>query len=69
MQVVAEGVETFRQLDYLREHGADIAQGYLFSPPLPARAFLDLVGGMEPLADSEGTSVPVRQLRAFAEVA
>jgi sensor c-di-GMP phosphodiesterase-like protein len=69
MQVVAEGVETFRQLDYLREHGADIAQGYLFSPPLPARAFLDLVGAMEPLADTEGTNVPVRQLRAFAEVA
>ena len=69
MQVVAEGVETFRQLDYLREHGADSAQGYLFSPPLPAYAFLDLVAAMAPLAESEGTLVPVRQLRAFAEVA
>ena len=69
MQVVAEGVETFRQLDYLRDHGADSAQGYLFSPPLPARAFLDLVGAMEPLADSEGTSVPVQQPRGFAQVA
>jgi sensor c-di-GMP phosphodiesterase-like protein len=62
-------VETFRQLDYLRDHGADSAQGYLFSPPLPARAFLDLVGAMEPLAESEGTSVPVQQPRAFAQVA
>ncbi len=49
MEVVAEGVETFEQLDYLRRHGADSAQGFLFSPPLPARAFLDLVETMEPV--------------------
>jgi EAL domain-containing protein (putative c-di-GMP-specific phosphodiesterase class I) len=52
MEVVAEGVESFVQLDYLREHGADRAQGYLFSPPLPARAFIDLVGAMEPLHEA-----------------
>lgn len=34
MRVVAEGVETPRQLDYLRERGCDTIQGYLFSPPL-----------------------------------
>jgi sensor c-di-GMP phosphodiesterase-like protein len=48
MEVVAEGVETFDQLDYLRARGADHAQGYLFAPPLPAGAFIDLVVRMEP---------------------
>jgi diguanylate cyclase (GGDEF)-like protein/PAS domain S-box-containing protein len=36
LDVVAEGVETERQLQILRELGCDHAQGYLFSPPVPA---------------------------------
>ena len=36
--VVAEGVETQGQLDYLRHQGCDAVQGYLFSRPLPAPA-------------------------------
>jgi diguanylate cyclase (GGDEF)-like protein len=34
--VVAEGIETNRQADRLRELGCDLGQGYLFSPPVPA---------------------------------
>ena len=39
MHVVAEGVESGRQRDRLRELGCDFAQGHLFSRPLAADAF------------------------------
>jgi diguanylate cyclase (GGDEF)-like protein len=36
MNVVAEGVETRKQLTFLHNSGCDIIQGYLFSPAIPA---------------------------------
>ena len=35
-KVVAEGVETQAQLDFLRKHDCELIQGYFFSRPLPA---------------------------------
>jgi diguanylate cyclase (GGDEF)-like protein/PAS domain S-box-containing protein len=39
LRVIAEGVETAAQLDYLRRNGCDEMQGYYFSRPLPPDEF------------------------------
>ena len=33
LEVIAEGVETEAQLEYMRDHGCDVAQGYLYARP------------------------------------
>lgn len=43
LQVVAEGVETETQLDYLQKLRCDMVQGYLFSRPLPADEVVDVI--------------------------
>ena len=42
-KVVAEGIETAEQLDYLKHIGCDMGQGYLFSRPIPAEQVIDFV--------------------------
>jgi diguanylate cyclase (GGDEF)-like protein len=39
LSVVAEGVETYRQLDLLKAEGCDYLQGYLMDPALPPAAY------------------------------
>jgi diguanylate cyclase (GGDEF)-like protein len=42
-QVVAEGVETEMHLEFLRDHHCDVLQGFLFSRPLSAAKFQEML--------------------------
>ncbi|WP_084591466.1 bifunctional diguanylate cyclase/phosphodiesterase [Gilvimarinus agarilyticus] len=43
LEVVAEGIETLEQLNYLRLWQCDYGQGYYFNKPLPLEAFIELI--------------------------
>ncbi len=47
MEVIAEGVENFDQVEYLRRKGVHHAQGYVFAPPLPASSYVALIETMD----------------------
>ena len=44
MTPLAEGVETQQELEFLRANGCRLAQGFLFSRPVPAEEIPGLVG-------------------------
>jgi len=43
MRVVAEGVETVKQLNFLQKEHCDVIQGYYYSPPVPVHKFDELL--------------------------
>ena len=45
LRVVAEGVETAEQLQFLREHDCDDVQGFFFGRPIPAAEFRRALDG------------------------
>lgn len=54
LQVIAEGVETWDQFDFLQEQECDSLQGYLFSKPVAAEEFTTLLTeGKSLLLDKE----------------
>jgi diguanylate cyclase (GGDEF)-like protein len=68
LEVIAEGVETQPQLDFLMQHGCELYQGYFFSHPVPAEEIPDILlrsrrpapQSQEPQIDREEPSpVPV----------
>lgn len=47
LEVVAEGVETEDQIEYLSSLGCDALQGFFYSKPLPDKQFRDLINHWE----------------------
>jgi diguanylate cyclase (GGDEF)-like protein len=43
LEVVAEGAEVSEQIDFLREHGCELVQGFFYSKPVPADEFAALL--------------------------
>jgi diguanylate cyclase (GGDEF)-like protein len=50
LTVLAEGVEQAAQLEWLKAHGCDEAQGYLLAKPMPAADLDLLLGSLQPEA-------------------
>jgi EAL domain-containing protein (putative c-di-GMP-specific phosphodiesterase class I) len=58
LRVVAEGVETLEELEFLRSHHCDEAQGFYFSRPIPPRKFAELLrAGIPELRDIPSNSI------------
>ncbi|MBR0039923.1 MAG: EAL domain-containing protein [Oscillospiraceae bacterium] len=68
--VIAEGVETEKQLDALRALGCDIVQGYFFSSPVPPAEFEPFILQLKEAAKADARSERLRYFtrkRAQAE--
>jgi EAL domain-containing protein (putative c-di-GMP-specific phosphodiesterase class I) len=63
LSVIAEGAETQKQIDFLRQEGCDEVQGYFFSRPIPAA---DVEAFLGRVADS-GLASPSRPFTSGAE--
>ena len=55
LELIAEGVDTSLQLEFLRANGCERYQGFLFSPAVPPQEFADLMAGT-----SQGAPVTAR---------
>jgi diguanylate cyclase (GGDEF)-like protein/PAS domain S-box-containing protein len=55
LESVAEGVEEPQQAGFLQQAGSDLAQGYLFSRPLPAEEIFHNWSGSNPVREKKST--------------
>jgi len=61
LEVIAEGVETETQLFYMREHGCDIAQGYLYARPESPEDLTPWLQANQRLPETYVRSISVRK--------
>ena len=47
LDIIAEGVETESQRQFLLENGCELYQGYLFSRPIPIEQFNELIENLQ----------------------
>jgi predicted signal transduction protein with EAL and GGDEF domain len=69
MQVVAEGVESMAQIEFLRLLGCNMIQGYVLSRPLPAiefERFIQAGQGLPLIEGKHAEHAPFRIVKAPA---
>jgi diguanylate cyclase (GGDEF)-like protein len=68
LRVIAEGVETPEELEFLRSHHCDEAQGYYFSRPVPPEQFAQLLRTGIPVAQCLQHPTPRRPKPRIAKL-
>ena len=61
LEVIAEGVETEAQLEYMREHGCDVAQGYLYARPESPEDLTPWLQANQRASDTYVRSIPLKK--------
>jgi len=61
LDVIAEGVETEAQLEYMREHGCDVAQGYLYARPESPGDLTPWLQANQRVSETYVRSIPVKK--------
>lgn len=68
MKTVSEGIETWNQVNFLKEIGCDIIQGYVYSEPISKKRFEQLVEGKKkniPSSVSDDHTVQLEEILKY----